>query len=273
MTGQGINFMPRVLKGFCRILQIKYLRTVTYHPQTDDLVERFNKILKGMLTTATQGDPREWDQLLIPILFAIWEVPQASMGFSTFKLVYGYQLRGLHMVCEGWEGQEAKMEILPNYLSRLQTVWQLTQENLQKAQGCQKISIWSESRRKRICCGGKSPTSVTGPDSKLLTRWQGTYEVSQRIGPVDYEVLWSGGKWEKQLYCIKLLKEWKEQEGWMMDPDPDPLELGPTTGSNVRIPEGNTPLMDGHLMKKQKNQLVQLIVEFQDVFQDEPGLV
>ena len=43
LTDQGSCFMSRVLKELLSLLQVKQLRTSVYHPQTDRLVERFNK--------------------------------------------------------------------------------------------------------------------------------------------------------------------------------------------------------------------------------------
>lgn len=47
LTDQGTPFMSKVTKELCKLLKIKHLRTSVYHPQTDGLVERFNKTLKG----------------------------------------------------------------------------------------------------------------------------------------------------------------------------------------------------------------------------------
>ena len=74
---------------------MKQLRTSVYHPQTDGLVERFNKTLKQMLKKAMQADGKNWDQLLPHVLFAVREVPQASTGFSPFELLYGRRPRGI----------------------------------------------------------------------------------------------------------------------------------------------------------------------------------
>ena len=43
LTDQGSCFILRVLKELLSLLQVKQLRTSVYHPQTDELVERFNK--------------------------------------------------------------------------------------------------------------------------------------------------------------------------------------------------------------------------------------
>ena len=71
LTDQGSCFMSRVMKEVLRLLQVKQLRTSVYHPQTDGLVERFNKTLKQMLKKAMQADGKNWDQLLPHVLFAV----------------------------------------------------------------------------------------------------------------------------------------------------------------------------------------------------------
>ena len=52
LTNQGLCFMSRVMRELLSLLQVKQLRTSVYHPQTDGLVECFNKTLKQMLKKA-----------------------------------------------------------------------------------------------------------------------------------------------------------------------------------------------------------------------------
>nr|XP_025037655.1 uncharacterized protein LOC112544857 [Pelodiscus sinensis] len=73
LTDQGTNLTSKVMTELCRTLQIRKLRTSVYHPQTDGLVERFNRTLKGMLRKFAQDDPREWDKLLPALMFAVRE--------------------------------------------------------------------------------------------------------------------------------------------------------------------------------------------------------
>ncbi|KAK5901327.1 hypothetical protein CgunFtcFv8_026212 [Champsocephalus gunnari] len=106
LTDQGTPFMSKIMKDLCRLFKVKQLRTSVYHPQTDGLVERFNKTLKSMLKKVVDKDGRNWDQLLPYVLFSIREVPQASTGFSPFELLYGRQPRGLLDIAkEAWEEQ------------------------------------------------------------------------------------------------------------------------------------------------------------------------
>ena len=82
LTDQGPNFTSRLLAELYQLLHVDALRTSPYHPQTDGLVERFNRTLKEMLRKSAQEDGRDWGKLLPYVLFAYREAPQESTGFS-----------------------------------------------------------------------------------------------------------------------------------------------------------------------------------------------
>ena len=84
LTDQGTNFMSKLLTELYRMLHVQPIHTSPYHPQTDGLVERFNRTLKAMLNKLVGDEGKNWDQLLPYLLFAYREVPQASTGFSPF---------------------------------------------------------------------------------------------------------------------------------------------------------------------------------------------
>ncbi len=105
LTDQGMAFMSRTIRELYELLGIKSIRTSVYHPQTDGLVERFNRTLKTMIQKFVHEDAKNWDKWLEPLLFAVREVPQASTGFSPFELLYGRQPCGvLDVLRETWEG-------------------------------------------------------------------------------------------------------------------------------------------------------------------------
>ena len=47
-----------------------------------------------MLRRCCLNDRFNWDKYIPLVVFAYQEVPQQSLGFSPFKLLYGYQVRG-----------------------------------------------------------------------------------------------------------------------------------------------------------------------------------
>ena len=111
LSNQGTNFMSQLLKEIYWLLHVHPIRTTPYHPQTDGLVERFNRTLKAMLKKVASEEGRDWDILLPYILFAYREVPQATTGFSPFELVFGREVRGpLDVLKEGWEANKRSSE-------------------------------------------------------------------------------------------------------------------------------------------------------------------
>ncbi|KAL5509722.1 hypothetical protein EMCRGX_G005140 [Ephydatia muelleri] len=92
-TDQGRNFEAKVLKEVCQLLGVKKTRTTPYHPQSDGLVERFNRTLLDMLSMAVKDDERDWDLLLPTLLFAYRTSRHVTTGVTPFQLMYGRDAR------------------------------------------------------------------------------------------------------------------------------------------------------------------------------------
>ena len=99
----GSQFTSALMKEVSRLLSFKQLVTSPYHPICNGLVERFNGTLKKMLTRMCAERPKDWDKYIDPLLFAYREVPQESLGFSPFELIYGWPVRGpMQVLRELW---------------------------------------------------------------------------------------------------------------------------------------------------------------------------
>ncbi len=61
LTDQGTAFMSRIIRELYELLGIKSIRTSVYHPQTDGLVERFNRTLKTMIRKFVHEDESRSD--------------------------------------------------------------------------------------------------------------------------------------------------------------------------------------------------------------------
>ena len=64
LTDQGSNFTSQLLTELYRMLHIHPIKTTTYHPQKDGLVERFNQTLKSMLRKTATKEGRDWDKMI-----------------------------------------------------------------------------------------------------------------------------------------------------------------------------------------------------------------
>ncbi len=194
LTDQGTAFMSRTIRELYELLGIKSIRTSVYHPQTDGLVERFNRTLKRMIRKFVHEDAKNWDKWLEPLLFAVREVPQASTGFSPFELLYGRQPRGvLDVLRETWEEgpSESKNEIqhVLDLRTKLHTLGQLSMENLLQAQDKQSRLYNRGARLRNFTPGDKVLVLLPTSSSKLLAKWQGPFEVTRQVGDLNYEVV------------------------------------------------------------------------------------
>ena len=109
--------MSQLLKELYTLLKIHPIRTSPYHPQTDGLVETFNKTLKLLLNKLSEEEGRDWDKFIPYALFAYREVPQTTTGYSPFELVYGRDVRGpLDILKEEWEANERCKESVISYV-------------------------------------------------------------------------------------------------------------------------------------------------------------
>ena len=86
---RAAEFLADVLQETAELLGVRQLPTSGGHPQTDGLVERFNRTLKQMLTKLVKKGGHNWDELLGPVLLAYRTTPHASSGMSPFYLLYG----------------------------------------------------------------------------------------------------------------------------------------------------------------------------------------
>ncbi|GFU60856.1 retrovirus-related Pol polyprotein from transposon 412 [Trichonephila clavipes] len=63
-SDQGRNFDSAVCKILCEILSIDKTRTTALHPQSDGMVERFNRTILNSLSLLVSSNQQDWDKKL-----------------------------------------------------------------------------------------------------------------------------------------------------------------------------------------------------------------
>lgn len=92
-SDQGRQFEGEVVTHLCRLLGIEKSRTTPYHPQSDGLVERFNRTLLSMLATCAEHNPTDWDCYLSKLCMAYNSSLQHTTGYSPYVLMFGREPR------------------------------------------------------------------------------------------------------------------------------------------------------------------------------------
>ena len=99
----GTNFTIQLAQEMLRKLGCAPIFNTPGHPETSGMVERFNQTCKKMLHHVMQQDGRRWHKFVPLMLWALWEVPNATTGASPYMLIYGRNHRGpLTILKESW---------------------------------------------------------------------------------------------------------------------------------------------------------------------------
>ena len=73
LTDQDINFTSQLLQSLYELLGVKAIKTSLYHPQTDELVEHFNQMLKSMLKRVLAEESHSWDLMDYMYYLLTWK--------------------------------------------------------------------------------------------------------------------------------------------------------------------------------------------------------
>ena len=88
-SDQGRQFESTLLTEVCKCLGVRKSRTTPYHPQSDGLVERFNRTLLGILATTAADHPSTWEEHIQKVVFAYNTSIQKTTGYTPFFLMFG----------------------------------------------------------------------------------------------------------------------------------------------------------------------------------------
>ena len=141
LSDRGANFLSELLQNIYQLLGTHKINTAAYHPQTDGLVERFNRTLTDMLAKTVEKNGRDWDQHLPYVLFAYRTSMQESTGESPFFLLYGRDARlpteaalTSTRTCYQVDIDDYKTDLVAG----LTEAWDLARQHVKKAQQKQK---------------------------------------------------------------------------------------------------------------------------------------
>ena len=70
LSDRGATFMSCVIEEMCKILGIKQLQTMPYHPQTNRLVERLHQMIICMIRKLEEHKKANWSSHLAEIVHA-----------------------------------------------------------------------------------------------------------------------------------------------------------------------------------------------------------
>ena len=193
-SDQGRNFESEVIAEVCKLLGVVKSRTTPYHPQSDGLVERFNRTLLNMLATAVSKRPFQWESHLRRLCLAYNTRVHQTTGYSPFFLMFGRQVRMPVDVMYGTPTPQSST--VPQYVADLRSSLCAAYEQVRERTGC-KLDRQKELYDRKVhgqpfkpgeLVWLHSPAVPRGQSKKLHCPWTGPYRIVAKLSDAVYRI-------------------------------------------------------------------------------------
>ena len=184
LSDRGKAFMSGLMTEVEELLGSHRVNTTAYHPQTDGLVERFNRTLTAMLAKTVNRGGRDWDHHLPYVLFAYRASEQQSTQESPFFLLYGRDPRlpvDAALSPPTTRTQVNLKEYGVELVSKFSGAWEVARACIKKSQKKQKNYYDRKARTPGFSVGDRvflfKPAEKSGEKRKLSRPYHGPYRV------------------------------------------------------------------------------------------------
>ncbi|UYV68182.1 K02A2.6-like, partial [Cordylochernes scorpioides] len=209
-SDQGRNFESNIFQELCRRLSIEKTRTTPLHPQSDGMVERFNRTLTQHLTMFVDKNQKDWDQHLPMLLMAYRSAEHESTGYSPARMLFGHELR---MPCDVLLGRpEETFENTNEYISHLEErmliIHQWAREKLHFSSEKMKDRCNVKTSHKTFKEGEMvwlhNPQRKKGLSPELQYQWEGPYKIIKCLNDVIFRIQKTPMSKPKVVHCNRL---------------------------------------------------------------------
>ena len=194
-SDQGRQFESAVFKQLCARLGIEKTHTSPYRPQSDGMVERFNRTLKDMVAKYIKPCGSDWDEHITALAFAYNTSKHSVTGYSPFFLIHGREAR--LPVDELFKTRQDALDIdsyVENTLRRLKVAFhraktntdEATREMVQRQEDVCREATYTEGQSVWVA----DHTAHAGGKRKLGMRYKGPGKVVRLEGPSEEGVVY-----------------------------------------------------------------------------------
>ena len=204
VTDNGKPFLSGLVRKVCQAYSIIHKTTTPYNPQSNGLIERFNRTLGQILQKRSDTEKEDWDLYLPATLFAYRSIKQATTKQSPFFLMYGYEPKTPFDIDNRvFEKSSHKFETVlwhrtTHQIHNLNWVREQSAQAIKQTQAAQKKAIENKilDERKEL----KPPFRLgdmvllykdymsTSWSGKLQDKWEGPYIIQNNLGKGTYHI-------------------------------------------------------------------------------------
>ena len=192
----GTQFKSDLMSEIHKLLSVKALYTSPYHAACNGMVERLNGTLKNMLKKTCMDQPEEWDRYINIVLFAYREIPNDTLKFSPFELLYGRNVRGpLAILHELVSNNTIDADLKLNYQyvidlrDKLQETTQTALDNANISAKKYKEYFDRKTKSRKFKVNDEVLIMLPTSTNKFVMQWKGPYIISDlHANGVDYYI-------------------------------------------------------------------------------------
>jgi len=191
LSDRGTHFNNQMIDKLLSKFDVNHLLSTPYHPQTNGLVERFNRTLCESLAKISEKS-NDWDLFIAPTLFAYRTTKHSTTGIEPFFLVYG---RSARLPIE-----ETEDENIPSLNDRLQQLIEDVPQIREKS----RLQITISQQKKKLEHDGKMKKEIKfqigdkvlyfkaaqdqSHSGKLNQKWKGPYYIHDVLPHGAYKI-------------------------------------------------------------------------------------
>lgn len=199
VTDQGVQFVSEKFKSFCKSVGIKQRFTSPFHPQTDGMVERFNRTFLNMLRNYVCQNQKDWPSHIPLIVFSYRSSVNETTKVSPAEALQGRKLKLpidiLRPPNLSFDSNIDDDKNLDNLFEKMKVSREKIRVNSEKAL-VKRQQNYDNNRTRLI----KSPFNVNdhvywkkpickkGLSPKLMPIWQGPFIIRSKLSDLNYVI-------------------------------------------------------------------------------------
>ena len=196
-SDQGRNFESTVFRECCEILGIRKTRTTPMHPESDGMVERFNRTLVQEVAKRCRHGQTDWDQSIPTILMAYRSAVHESTGYTPAQLMLGHDPNlPLDMLIErppdARDDKVTTTEFAKSLRERMSEIRSTVASNLAVSAETMKQRKDAKATMRPLNEGDQvwlyNPRRKKGQSPKLASPWEGPYLILKALSAVTYRI-------------------------------------------------------------------------------------
>ena len=194
-TDRGTKFESQLFANVLKKLENDKTRTTAFHPQSNSVIERMNRIFLNMLAKCIDEDQTNWSVKLPFVLMDYRSSVHESTGFTPYYLDFGHEISLPSDLMYRPPPSTTPIDV-HDWVSQKEEVFRQTYELVRRnatAQQRRRNDLYNKHVHGPAYKEGEHvllhyPVVPVGKSPKFSSPWQGSYEILKRLNDVNYKI-------------------------------------------------------------------------------------